>query len=224
MQTVSSQHPNNVNQQTRKIAVVAILLFALSGLISGFAVGAFLHPKAQTGTGSGTGNTGSKTTPIAHATPTQGTTPVVENVNLAEPVIMQGSYHYIQIADGSTSYALSALIINKNKTPIQASDVSCRLWLTKDGNVNSILGADDYALPRSIGTFQQPFPKEVVGALSFIAPSQQVQYCAPNGKTTWTYTISPSIDAGTYYLVTLASWKGKSFNWYWVAIVIKRAN
>ncbi len=90
MQTASSQYPNNINQQTRKIAVVAILLFALSGLISGFAVGAFVHPKVQTGTGTGTGASGSRTTPIAHATPTQSTTAVVENVILDEPVINQG--------------------------------------------------------------------------------------------------------------------------------------
>jgi hypothetical protein len=49
MQTLSSQYPHNINQQTRKIAVVAIILFAISGLISGFAVGAFVHPKTQTG-------------------------------------------------------------------------------------------------------------------------------------------------------------------------------
>ena len=223
MQTLSSRYPNNLNQQTRNIAVVAILLFAISGLISGFAVGVFVHPKAQTGPGTGTGNTGSKSTPITHTTPTQETTAVPENVNLAEPSIKTGDYPYFQIANGSTSYTVSALIINKNKTPIQASDVTCRLWLTKEGDINSILGANDYAIPRSIGTFQQPFPEEAAGALNFIAPSQQVQFCVSNGKTTWTYTISPSIDAGTYYLVTLASWKGKSFNWYYVAIVIKKS-
>jgi hypothetical protein len=222
MQTASSQYPNNINQQTRKIAVVAILLFAFSGLISGFAVGAFVHPKSQTGTGTGTGTTGSRTTPVAHTTHTPVSTAIVENVDLGEPVIKQGDYPYIQIANGSTSYTLSALIINKNQSPIQATDVTCKLWLTKDGDVNSILRANNYALPRTIDTFNQPFPKEVVGALNYSAPSQQVQSCMPNGKTTWTYTISPSIDPGTYYLVTLANWKGKSFNWYWVAIIIKK--
>src|SRR6266567_1081917 len=221
MQTASSQYPNNLNPQTRKIAVVAILLFALSGLISGFAVGAFGHSKAKTGTGT-THNTGSGITPITQVTHTPVSTAVVENVNLDEPVIKQGDYPYFQIANGSNSYTLSALIINKNKNPIQASDVTCKLWLTKEGDVNSILRAKNYAIPKSFDTIQQPFPKEAVGALNFIAPSQQVQSCVPNGKTTWTYTISPSIDSGTYYLVTLASWKGKSFNWYWVAIIIKK--
>ncbi len=222
MQTISSQHPNNINQQTRKIAVVAILLFALSGLISGFAVGAFVHPKAQSGTGTGTGNTGSKTTPIAHATHTTVPTTTVEHVNLDLPVIGPGDYSYFQIANGSTNYTFSAQIINKDKNPTQAQDVTCKLWLTKEGDVNSILRADNYALLKSVDTFQQPFPKEVVGAFNYIAPSQQIQPCAPTGKTSWIYTISQSVDPGTYNLVVIADWKGKSFNWSWVNIKIKK--
>ena len=224
MQTVSSNHPNHVNQQTRKIAILAILLFAFSGLISGFAVGAFVHPKAQTATGTGTDSTGSKSTPVAHNTPTQGTTAVAEHINLNEPVIPRGSYSYVQTADGSSNYTISALIINKNNTPIQATDVTCKLWLTKEGDVNSILRANDYALLRSNDTIQQPFPKEIDGALNYVAPSQQVQSCAPTGKTSWSYTISQSADPGSYSLVVLADWKGKSFNWSWVTIIIKKAN
>jgi hypothetical protein len=222
MQTLSSQHPNNLNPQTRKIAIVAILLFALSGLISGFAVGAFGHSKAKTGTGT-VPNTGTHTTPIVRVTHTPVPTTTTEHINLALPVISQGDYSYSQIANGTTSYTFSAQIIEKNKQPIQASDVTCKLWLTKDGDVNSILGADDYALPRTIDNIQQPFPKEVVGAFNFIAPSQQVQPCAPNGKTIWNYTISRSVAHGSYNLVVLADWKGKSFNWSWVTIVIKKA-
>ena len=223
MQTVSRQHPNHVHQQTRKIAIVAILLFALSGLISGFAVGAFVHPKAQTGTGTGTDNTSSKTTPVAHATQTTVPTTTVEHINLDLPVIGQGDYAYFQIANGSTNYTFSAQIINKDKNPTQAQDVTCKLWLTKDGDVNSILRADNYALLRSVDTFQQPFPKEDVGAFNYIAPSQQIRPCAPTGKTSWTYTIPQSVAPGTYNLVVLADWKGKSFNWSWVNIIIKKS-
>jgi hypothetical protein len=139
-------------------------------------------------------------------------------------VISQGDYSYFQIANGSTNYAFSALIINKNKTSIQASDVTCKLWLTREGDVNSILRADQYSLLRTIDTIQQPFPKEVVGAFNYIAPSQQTQPCSPNGKTSWSYTISQSVKPGTYSLVALADWKGESFNWSWVQIVIKKAN
>jgi hypothetical protein len=224
MQTLSSQHPNNLNPQTRKIAFVAILLFALSGLISGFAVGAFMHSKSKTGTGTGTVPTSSGTRPVTQATHTTVPTTTTEHVNLDLPVINQGQgdYSYFQIANGSTNYTFSALIINKNKNPIQASDVTCKLWLTKDGDVNSILRADNYAIPRKIDNIQQPFPKEVVGAFNYIAPSQQIQSCAPTGKTTWNYTISQSVNPGTYNLVVLADWKGKSFNWSWVNVVIKK--
>jgi hypothetical protein len=222
MQTVSSQYPNNLNQQTHKVAVIAILLFALSGLISGFAVGAFVHPKSQTGTGNGT--TGTKTTPVAHVSQTTVPTTTVEHVNLDLPVISQGDYTYFQIANGSTNYTFSAQILNKDKNPTQVADVTCKLWLTKEVDVNSILRTDDYALLRSIDTVQQPFPKEVVGALNYSAPSQQIQPCAPTGKTSWSYTISQSVDPGTYNLVVLADWKGRSFNWSWVTIIIKKAH
>ena len=224
MQTVSSQYPHKVNQQTHKVAVIAILLFALSGLISGFAVGAFVHPKSQTGAGTGNGTTGSVKTPIVHATHTTVPTTTAEHINLALPVISQGDYAYFQIANGSTNYTISALIINKNETPIQASDVTCKLWLTREADVNSILRADQYSLLKSIDTIQQPFPKEAVGAFNYIAPSQQTQPCAPTGKTSWSYTISQSINPGKYSLVVLADWKGNSFNWSWVQIVIKKAD
>lgn len=224
MQTVSSQYPNNVNQQTRKVASIAILFFALSGLISGFAVGAFVHPKTQTGAGTGNSTTGLGTTPIAHATHTTVPTTTGEYINLALPVISQGDYSYFQIANSSTNYTISALIINKNQTPIQASDVTCKLWLTREANVNSILRADQYSLLRTIDTIQQPFPKEAVGAFNYIAPSQQTQPCAPTGKTSWSYTISQEVKPGTYSLVVLADWQGQSFNWSWVQIVIKKAN
>src|SRR5260370_11537647 len=109
MQTASSQYPNNINQQTRKIAVVAILLFAFSGLISGFAVGAFVHTKAQRGTATGTGTTGTGTTPVVRVTHTPVSTTTTVHVNLDLPVI--GDYSTFQIANGSTSYTFSAQII-----------------------------------------------------------------------------------------------------------------
>ena len=224
MQTVSSQYPNKVNQQTRKVALIALLFFALSGLISGFAIGAYVHPKSQTGVETGSSTIGSKTKPIAHATHTTVPTTTVEQINLDLPVISQGDYSYFQIANSSTNYTISALIINKNNTPIQASDVTCKLWLTREANVNSILRADQYSLLRAIDTIQQPFPKEAVGAFNYIAPSQQTQPCASTGKTSWSYTISQAVHPGTYSLVVLADWKGQSFNWSWVQIVIKKAS
>ncbi len=219
MQTLSSQPPNHISQQTRKIAVFAILLFALSGLISGFAVGAFMHPK--TGTRPATTNTRPGNTPVTQSTKGPVST-APENVSLAYPVINQGDYSYFQVANGSTSYTFSAWILNRSQDPIQVPDVTCKLWLTKDSDVNSILQADNYAIPRAFDTIQQSFPGEVVGALIFASSTQQTQPCTPKGKTTWSYTVSPSLDPGIYYAVVLADWKGKSFDWSWRAIRIKK--
>jgi hypothetical protein len=223
MQTLSDQHPNTIHQQTRKIAVVAILLFALSGLISGFAVGAFTHSKSRIpGT---TTPASSGTTPVTQMTRTPVSTAGTKNVNLDFPVIKQGEdFRFLQIANGNTGYTFSASILNKNQTPIQVPDVTCKLWLTQNRDINSILAANNYAMPREIEKIQQPFPDEVVGYLNYISPSQQIQPCSQNGKTSWNYTISPSINPGIYYFVVLADWRGKSFKWSWVSIEIKRAS
>jgi hypothetical protein len=51
MQTLPGQeqfHAVSVGTQTRNAVFVALILFALAGLISGFSVGAFVHPKKTT--------------------------------------------------------------------------------------------------------------------------------------------------------------------------------
>jgi hypothetical protein len=219
MQTLYRKNPTKLSSQTRKIAIGTILLFALSGLISGFAVGAFVRLRPATDT---THNTGSGTVPVVQITKTPATPATPENVNLDEPVINPGDINFNQIANGSTTYTFSALIIEKNQKPIQASDVTCKLWVTKGAtDVNSILGANNYAIPRAFDNLQQPFPNEV-NALNFISPTQ-TQFCIPNGNTTWKYTISPSVDPGTYNFVVLADWKGKHYNWRWIEVQIKKA-
>src|SRR6266702_4316074 len=48
---------NPLKTQSRSIAMLAVILFALSGLISGFAVGAFLHSRSGQSSASGSGTT-----------------------------------------------------------------------------------------------------------------------------------------------------------------------
>ena len=215
MQMLSGQSPKGLSQQSRKIAVFAVLLFALSGLISGFAVGAFVRPRI----GPGTTSPGSGTT---SGTQSSKTSQPTANIILDYPVI--GDFSYSEVANGSTTYIFTAQIFDKSKNPIRTTDVTCKLWLTKNGDVNPVLQADNDAIPRAIDQIQQPFPHEVANGLNFIPPSPQVQQCAPNGKTTWSYTVSPSVNPGTYYLVVLADWKGKSYTWSWQSIKIKKAN
>src|SRR5437899_1973310 len=48
MQTLSGRgSTNNLKNQSRAIAVISIVFFAIAGLLSGFAVGALTHPTQQ---------------------------------------------------------------------------------------------------------------------------------------------------------------------------------
>lgn len=219
MQSISRTGSGGLSQQARRIATMAIVLFALSGLISGFAVGAFVKPKL----GNTAQNTGNGNTTVTQKTRTPVPVTPVKDLPLAEPDIV--TYSPFAIADGSTTYTLSAKILEKNTNkPVQTSDVTCKMFLTKDGDVNDFLRANNYAVLKAITSIQQPFANEVPDSLNFVAPSQQTQFCTPNGLTSWTYTVSPSVKQGLYYLVVLADWMGKRFNWYTVEVRIKKAN
>lgn len=220
MQTVANHSSNNVSSQTRTIAFFAVLLFAIAGLISGFAVGAFVHPKTPSTT---TGHSGSNMRPpVVQKTnpPVPTRTPGI--VSPAEPEIMNYSLYETK----NNNYTLTALITDKNTNkPIQTSDVTCKLWLTHDGDINPILKKDDYSIPKAIGTIGQPFPGEVQNGLTFSTTTSQVQPCATNGsKTTWNYTLSPSLHPGTYYLAILADWKGIHYNWRWATVIVNKAD
>jgi hypothetical protein len=218
MQSLSSQHPNNFNQQTRKIAVVAILLFACSGLISGFAVGAFVHPKAQTGTGTGTGATGSGTTQIVHATHTPSTVQTQTPEELGYPVIDKSVFIYRELADGQTTYTYSAHAVYANGNRVHSLGITCKLWLTKD----------TVDLQRSewtpISAVNHPIGGEIQGAFSFDSTTPQVQNCDANAQATWKYQVSPSVEPGPYYLAVLTDWVGKHYNIWWQQVIIKKAN
>jgi len=217
MQTVYGQSSSKLNPQTRKIATIAIVLFALSGLISGFAVGAFVHHRPATVT---THKTSSGSKSVVRITQPPVITSTPEIVTLSEPQITD--FISSETANNSTSYSLSALIIDKANSPIQASDVTCKLWLTKDANVSSDIKTDNGTRLESIGIIQQPFPGDVSG-LNFTT-TQQTQACTPNGKTTWNYTVSSTVDSGIYYLVVLADWQGKHSSWRWIEVRIKKAH
>jgi hypothetical protein len=221
MQTISSQHPNNVNQQTRKIAVVAILLFALSGLISGFAVGAFLHPKTQTGTGPGTGIIGSKTTPTTPVTRT--TVPTINPVRMGDPVVTQIST--FQKANASTTYIFTAHAVDTSidkhhGKQIFASGITCKLWLQHIPGRNFV----DLSIERlSKMNIQGPLTgDEIQGALIFAPGVSQIQTTNANGQVSWNYTVANSVNPGSYYMVVLMDWQGQYSNWSWRYVSISK--
>src|SRR5713226_527963 len=144
MQTLSGQRPtNNLSSQSRIIAFISILLFALAGLISGFAFGAFLHPgqKAQTpnqgqiATFPATDNLKTQT-PTSHAQrPLPLGIPTIDHVS------------YTEVADGTTSYNLSAQAVDQSEQgkPVHASDIICKLWL-----VQQIPNGGKFSIPTQI--------------------------------------------------------------------------
>ena len=217
MQAATRPPSSGLSSQSRRIAIFAILLFGLSGLISGFAMGAFIRPKIP---GVTTRNGNGITPPVSQGTSTT-TSPGSKNLSVAEPKLT--AFTYIEIADGATQYTVSTVIRDESTNkPIQNTDVTCKLWLAKDfEHSNDLLKANNYAILTNVGDLQQPLSSEEQNALHFIAPSQQTKACTPQGNTSWTYTISPSVKSGSYYLFVVDDWKGKHFNWWAQAIRIK---
>lgn len=215
MQSVTKQpSANNFNSQSRGIVLTAIVLFALAGLLSGFAVGAFVRPghSPQVNIPSQ-----AATTPTAHKAHTP-TAPVTNHpAPINEPTI--GPYSYFEVANGSTSYTFTASTTKKDGGAITGSDLTCKIWLTKDGNVSASITADRL---RSVSTLSQPFPREVQGGLAFGAATPQTQTCA-NGHGTWSYTLSPTVHPGLYFIAALMDWEGVHYNWSWVAIRVKQS-
>lgn len=216
---------NNQRGSGGKIALYTFLCFSLAGLIAGFALGGFTG-RAPGGLVGGPGPATTRTPAITGHTPNPSPTSAPENVLLGVPVVGAGDYISPEKANGATTYTFSAQIVNKeNNSPITATDVTCRLWLTDDADaMSAALSNNNYALLRSPSSFNQPFPHEVANALNFASSSPQTQPCSARGKTSWTYTLSPELHHSRYFLAVLADWKGVHYNWAMVAISVPKGN
>ncbi len=235
MQMLSGRRSNGLSPQSRRIATFAIVLFALSGLISGFAVGAFVRPKVGgTGNNNGVGITRivqqTKTaTPVATIQPVQIPIPTIDRVE--SPNVPNG-----------TNYTLTAHlknILGRDGQPIHADNLTCKLWLIarvpRDQKVYIPLD-----ILSNVATISNPFTSqakdqngnllpdvtypEIEQSLAFNNPTPQTQPCRTDGEVTWRYQISQSATPGKYTLVVLYDWSGKHYNWYWVDITISQAN
>lgn len=214
MQTLTGQRStNSLSSQSRTVAMLAILLFAFAGLISGFAIGAFVRPNQ-------THQASNATTLINPPTQkkTQGTTPtaLARPELLGEPVIDQ--VQYSQEANGTTTYNFTAHAINKQRQAIRKDGITCKIWLTHDGNVNRNMPTSRL---QAIDTLGQPFPKETANALIFDSTTSQTQPCAA-GVGNWNYKLSSALKSGTYYLVILMDWGGVHYNWKWIQVTVTK--
>lgn len=216
---------------SQSIAIVAIILFALSGLISGFAIGAFIHPPKSSLTDP---NASGTTPPIAGQSPVTTRGPhSAKTFPLGWPVIEY--FNDTENADGSTTYTFSAYPVDQSVDTghgkqVYASGITCKVWL-----IQRIPGSSHLSLPiptlQDISAIQSPITgtakdqqfAEIPG-LSFDASTPQTQACNPRGVTNWKYQVTTSVAPGKYNLVVLTDWDGKRFNWSWSNIIIKKAD
>src|SRR5579863_6383740 len=125
------------SMRPQSIMIAAITLFALSGLLIGFAVGALNRPKQTQATISNSKGI----TPVATQITSLKATPTVDiaAVGVGCPTITSATSP--EIAGSNTMYSLQAQVTDKSIAndsncgkgkPLYASNMTCRLWLTKD--------------------------------------------------------------------------------------------
>ncbi len=209
-----TQVNNGGAPRSQIVLIVALLLFSIAGLTSGFFIGAMTRPQQQ--------KTSANTHPgiVAQSSPAGPTAtvtraPVTNSVPLGYPVT---TVTFNQIADGTTTYTVTAYPVDQSidkghGKPVHATDITCKLFLTKEKNItDALLAARDTRL-KNVDTLSQPLPKEESTALQFDG-TQQTKFCAAQGNTTWNYQLAPTLKAGIYYLIVLTDWQGQRFNWY----------
>ena len=231
-QTVKPQTQPNGTSQVQSMIITAITLFALSGLMVGFTVGAFTHPRSVPQTHKDT------KVPVLTVnkapTPTKAPTLDIATVRIGCPIL--GNYQQAEVPDGTTDYTLSAQIVDKSidntspcgkGKPLAAPDLSCKMWLVKEQDDVRKLGERISKLPddqkQATWNLQMPFPKEDMQALQMDNGSSTAMTCNPTGgETTWHYKLSPNLEPGTYYMAILANWHGSYSNWTWVPIMVAK--
>jgi hypothetical protein len=219
-QKINSPNNKGGNTQSQAIIITTISLFALIGLLAGFTFGALNHPNQASRRPAAV-----TITPVAaqeaSPTPQHETQPRP----LGYPEITQ--YRATQIADGTTIYTFAAHPVDQSidkghGKSIQAANITCKIWLTKDDKVTDTLLQNRNRL-KEIEALSQSMPKEEANALIF-SEDQQTKACNATGDTTWKYQISPSVKKGSYNLVVLTDWLGQTYNWYIVQIIIAKNN
>src|SRR5439155_12904150 len=127
---------NKRRPRSQTIVFTAFTLFALSGLLIGFAVGAFTRSR-QPGQ-PGIDNTGSTSGAVQGKTPQAiPTVDVLALGGVGCPHLRGNNFNFIEIADGKTSNTVSiqaqisgaGVCQFTTEKPLHISDITCKLWL-----------------------------------------------------------------------------------------------
>ncbi|GCF07078.1 hypothetical protein [Dictyobacter arantiisoli] len=225
-QTARPQQNNSGNSQVQSIIITAITLFALSGAILGFAVGAFTHQHPSTNQTANNGKSPHSqpavtTQKTATPSPTTTTTAVL-TAELGCPAV--------DLATGLTPNTYSVRVtakyknkndpncndINKEKTMTAAGN-TCRIFLAKakDNSPENIQA--DQTRFKDPTTFDQTFPTEISGLV--IANNQSLTQPCTNGVATWdNLSLSPSLAKGHYYIVGVTA-NPAHYNFSWSGLL-----
>lgn len=198
------------------IIILALLLFALSGLMLGFTAGILnRHPQSSSSKTHIPSTTQSK--PAAIQTPTNARVPL--NCPLIDEAVYQGT------PGSGPIYTLSAHAVDKSGQctksgkAIKQAGITFKLWLATVPDNQRI------EIPASIWThlekLQQPLPHEVANGLTFENSSAQIQQSNEQGQSRWKFGLAPDTKPGKYYLVVLADWDGIYANWSWIYFEVK---
>lgn len=229
--------PRNISDRSAAVLVTALILFAIAGLLSGFATGAINrahHTPPNTTSHNTQGN--NSTTPSKTGSTTK--TPGVSIVPIGCPI--PDRYVPIESADGQTPYTISAFATAQSNdikrscggNQLMDAGITFKLWLTQQisysinfpqgaqslfNSLNTpITGTAINKSGKSSGEIQD------VQGLQFVGTSQ-VQQSDAHGRVTWKYTLPTSLHAGAYNLFILVDWQGQEYDWSWRNITITKA-
>jgi hypothetical protein len=227
MQTWSGPEVAGTHSPTRRFATTVLLIFALAGLIAGFAFGGLTSSRSRTTTI--TPPPIKKTAPVVQSTNAVTPTATPENVLLGFPQ-WSPAPPPSESAANSTGYTIGMQAVDKQKKPVHSADLTCKAWLVPQIPAGQILNIDSKVL-KDVNNLSNPIQGTVNGqpvqevlpgtGLTFDPSTPQTARCSSNGQITWKYTISSTVPPGNYSIVILVDWKGIHFNWAWDNIAIK---
>lgn len=202
------------------LVITATLLFALSGLMVGFAFGAVVRLKQPTASQDQAASPTARQEDI-----TPSVTPGLRALGCPDVRTSQLQ----QIADGKTLYAAEVQAEDKYRNvacdqtegrqqPVLNEGLTCRLWLMEASHNPLKLPQDRIRANALNESFSDD--SEVVNGLVFAANTPQTQPCK-QGKGVWSYVVSSDVDNGKYYLMGLTSWSGQTYNWSWTQITVR---
>ncbi|GCE47105.1 hypothetical protein EI42_00625 [Thermosporothrix hazakensis] len=212
--------------------LIALILFAVAGLLSGFTIGAINRPQSANQANTKLTPTPSTTTvPTATETKTAPTpTPTIDILTtgfgcpagkLSSYGLMEGDQTQLTADMQAQKKPVTGSGTCNSPEELHTAGIATRLWLTKkDSDFNKKLVELTNAPWASNDRIGQAFPEEIENALVFDPSTPQVQKTDDQGHIQWKYTVAPTLPPGNYYAVFFMSWEGKRFNWTYLELIV----